>query len=117
MSITVGEVRTSTDLKVATAYILPLGGEGAEEALSALRRNRYELRRVITKKLMLKHAPDIKYQIDDTFERMDNTRRLLAQDHVMQDLVTAESDTTLDSIDSDDGGVKPNDQDNERAPD
>ena len=36
-SITVGEVRTSPDLKVATAYVLPLGGNDAEEALAALR--------------------------------------------------------------------------------
>ena len=38
-SITVGEVRMSTDLKVATAFVLPLGGQGAEDALAALRRN------------------------------------------------------------------------------
>ena len=44
-SITVGEVRTSPDLKVATAYVLPLGGDNRDEALEALRRNRSELRR------------------------------------------------------------------------
>ena len=43
MSITVGEVRTSPDLRVATAFILPLGGKGKDEALLALRTNRYEI--------------------------------------------------------------------------
>ena len=33
MSITVGEVRTSPDLKIATAYVLPLGGQGQDEVI------------------------------------------------------------------------------------
>ncbi|MEL7117300.1 MAG: ribosome-binding factor A, partial [Pseudomonadota bacterium] len=47
MSITVSEVRTSPDLRVATAYVLPLGGKGRDEALSALNRNKSELRRAV----------------------------------------------------------------------
>ncbi|WP_424968162.1 MULTISPECIES: 30S ribosome-binding factor RbfA [unclassified Dinoroseobacter] len=86
MSITVGEVRTSPDLKVATAYVLPLGGHGAEEALASLRRNRHELRRAVSKELTLKFSPELRFQIDQTFDRMDETRRLLNQDHVRQDL-------------------------------
>jgi ribosome-binding factor A len=49
MSITVGEVRMTPDLSIATAFILPLGGKGKEEALSALRRNRYEIRHLVVK--------------------------------------------------------------------
>ena len=86
MSITVGEVRTSPDLKVATAYVLPLGGHGAEEALQALRDNRHELRRQVSKKLTLKFSPEIRFVIDESFDRMDDTNRLLSQDHVRQDL-------------------------------
>ncbi len=48
-SITVGEVRTSPDLKVATAFVMPLGGLNAEEALTALRRNSGELRHLVAK--------------------------------------------------------------------
>ncbi|MFC7705727.1 30S ribosome-binding factor RbfA [Plastorhodobacter daqingensis] len=86
MSITVGEVRTSPDLKVATAYVLPLGGHGAEEALAALRRNRSELRRQVAKELTLKFAPEIRFAIDETFDRMDATRRLLNDDTVRRDV-------------------------------
>ena len=86
MSITVGEVRTSPDLKVATAYVLPLGGQGADEALAALRRNRHELRRAVNKGLALKFSPELRFVIDETFDRMDDTRRMLSQDNVRRDV-------------------------------
>ena len=53
MSITVGEVRTSPDLKIATAYVLPLGGKGQENVLKLLAANKAELRRMVGKKLGL----------------------------------------------------------------
>ncbi|SMX24531.1 30S ribosome-binding factor RbfA [Boseongicola aestuarii] len=86
MSITVGEVRCSTDLKVATAYILPLGGGDREAALLALRKNRSEIRRVVAKGLSLKFAPEIRFEIDETFDRLDDTRRIFADDNVRRDL-------------------------------
>lgn len=86
LSITVGEVRTSPDLKIATAYVLPLGGHGQEDVLKLLARNKGELRRAISKKLALKYAPDLRFQLDETFDRMDDTRRILAQDAVRRDL-------------------------------
>lgn len=86
MSITVSEVRVSPDLKIATAYVLPLGGEGREAAIEALARNKGELRRAISKQMTLKYAPDLRFRIDESFDAMDETRRLLASDHVRQDL-------------------------------
>lgn len=86
LSITVGEVRTSPDLKVATAYVLPLGGHGQEEVIDLLARNKSELRRVIGKKLGLKYAPDLRFRLDDTFDRMDETRAMFARDDVRRDL-------------------------------
>ncbi|MEM8958624.1 MAG: 30S ribosome-binding factor RbfA [Pseudomonadota bacterium] len=86
LSITVGEVRTSPDLRVATAFVLPLGGDGAPEALEALRRNRHELRRAVSKAVKLKFSPELRFVLDDTFDRMDETRRLFAQDSVRRDL-------------------------------
>lgn len=85
LSVTVGEVRTSPDLKIATAYVLPLGGEGREEIVELLARNKGELRRTIGKKLALKYAPDLRFRIDETFDKMDETRRLFAQDDVRRD--------------------------------
>ncbi len=85
MSITVGEVRTSPDLKIATAYVLPLGGRGQEEVIALLARNKGELRRIISKKLALKFAPDLRFQLDETFDRMDETREMLGRDEVRRD--------------------------------
>jgi ribosome-binding factor A len=67
LSITVGEVRTSSDLKIATAYVLPLGGQGQEDVLK------------------LKFSPDLRFQLDQTFDQMDETRRMLSQDVVRRD--------------------------------
>ncbi|MEL7206315.1 MAG: 30S ribosome-binding factor RbfA [Pseudomonadota bacterium] len=86
LSVTVGEVRTSPDLKVATAYVLPLGGEGREDVIGLLAKNKSELRRIIGKKLALKFAPDLRFRIDETFDQLDETRRLFAQETVRRDI-------------------------------
>lgn len=86
MSITVGEVRTSPDLKIATAYVLPLGGQNREAALAALRRNKAELRHQIGRAMTLKFVPDLRFEIDEVYDRIDETRRLFADEHVRQDL-------------------------------
>ncbi len=86
LSITVGEVRTSPDLKVATAFVLPLGGQGQDVVVELLARNRAELRRMIGKKLGLKYTPDLRFRIDETFDRMDETRRLFNQEDVRRDV-------------------------------
>lgn len=86
LSITVGEVTCSPDLKVATAYVLPLGGEHREEALDALKRNRSEIRRVVGRGLQLKFSPEIRFRIDETFDRLDTTRAMFADENVRRDL-------------------------------
>lgn len=86
LSITVGEVRTSPDLRVATAWVLPLGGRDPEAALSALRRNRGELRRLVTKGLALKFSPELRFAIDETFDKLDETRRLFSEETVRRDI-------------------------------
>ncbi len=91
-SITVGEVRTSPDLKVATAFVLPLGGQGAEDALAALRRNAPELRHLVAKAMTLKYAPQLRFQLDETFDRMDDTRRMFADERVRRDVDTPDAD-------------------------
>ncbi|SIS53277.1 30S ribosome-binding factor RbfA [Paracoccus saliphilus] len=91
-SITVGEVRTSPDLKVATAFVLPLGGYEAEEALEALRRNAPELRHLVAKEMTLKYAPQLRFQLDETFDRMDDTRRIFADERVRRDVEAPDDD-------------------------
>lgn len=100
MMITVGEVRTSPDLRVATAFILPLGGKNKEEALLAMRTNRYEIRRAVSKALALKYSPEIRFLIDETYDQMDATRRMLALDDVVRDV----ANTSDEDGDADGGG-------------
>ena len=85
MSITVGEVRTSPDLKAATAYVLPLGGQGRDEVIGLLARNKGELRRLVARKLTLKFAPELRFQLDETFDQMDQTREMLSRAEVVRD--------------------------------
>ena len=86
ISITVGEVSASPDLKIATAYVCPLGGQGGDEVITLLAKNKTELRRAIGKNLGLKYTPDLRFRLDETFDRMDETRRLFAQDTVRRDI-------------------------------
>jgi len=96
LSITVGEVRTSPDLRRATVFVMPLGGAGAETALAALRRNRGDLRRAVSREMTLKYAPDLHFVLDDTFDRMDAARRLFAQEAVARDVAADPRDADAD---------------------
>lgn len=86
LSVSVGEVRTSPDLKIATAYVMPLGGQGQDQVVELLARNKNELRRAIGKVTNLKYTPDLRFRLDETFDQMDETRRLFDQDTVRRDL-------------------------------
>lgn len=98
LSITVGEVKVSADLRIATAYVLPLGGGGAEAALKALSRSQGELRHVVARDLQLKFAPELRFRIDETFDRMDRMRELLADERVQRDIAATDDrdDEALD---------------------
>ena len=88
-SITVTEVRCSPDLKIATAYVMPLGGANGEGAVKALARAKGELRRHIGKQTALKFTPDLRFRLDETFDQFDHTRRLLSDDVVRRDVAGA----------------------------
>ncbi|MBU2980521.1 30S ribosome-binding factor RbfA [Lentibacter algarum] len=86
LSITVGEVRVSKDLKIATCFVLPLAGEGKDVVLELLGRNKHELRRIVGKKVGLRHTPDLKFLLDTTFDQMDATNAMFARPEVKRDL-------------------------------
>lgn len=88
ISVTVSEVAASPDLKIATAYVCPLGGQGGDDLIALLAKNKAEIRRSISKKLTLKYTPDLRFRLDETFDRMDETRRLFNQESVRRDLDT-----------------------------
>ena len=86
ISITVGEVRTSPDLKNATVFVYPLGGQNAKDMVIALNKSSGEVRYALTKNVTLKHSPKLKFMLDTTFDQMDETSRLLNQTNVTRDL-------------------------------
>ena len=92
LSITVGEVRVTPDMKIATAYVLPLGGQHQDEAIALLAKNKGELRRLLGRKTELRFTPALRFRIDDTFDRMDETRRLFSQEQVRRDIEAPATD-------------------------
>jgi len=86
VSITVGEVRLSSDLKVATVFVLPLGGQDADEVIEALNRCKGEVRREVNRRITLKFSPELRFQVDTSFDQMDTTRKLLSDPRVKRDL-------------------------------
>ena len=84
--ITVPEVRLSPDLKLATAYIVPLGGDDTELVIEALTRNKGFIRSELAKAVNLKFAPDIRFRRDETFEEARRIDALLASPKVRQDI-------------------------------
>jgi ribosome-binding factor A len=93
LNITVSEARITSDMRVATIYVLPLGGKDKELAVKALARNAHEIRRTLGKVAKLKHTPELRFMADETFDRMDETRALLSRDEVRRDLAPPASDT------------------------
>jgi ribosome-binding factor A len=90
VSVTVTEVRISPDLKNATAYIMPLGGEQADEVLEALTRARPFVRKRLGRALHLRHIPKVDFQMDATFDQASKIETLLNDPKVAQDLAVSE---------------------------
>lgn len=84
--ITVPEVRMSNDLKLANAYIVPLGGIGADEIVAALNRHARFVRGRVAPELDLKFAPEIRFFVDNTFDEFGKIDALLRSDRVQRDI-------------------------------
>jgi ribosome-binding factor A len=84
--ITVPEVRMSPDLRLATAYVMPLGGRDKKEVLAALDRNKKYLRGEIARRVNLKFAPDIRFLLDERFDEAERIEKLLRTPAVQRDL-------------------------------
>ena len=84
--VTVPEVRLSTDLRLASIYVLPLGGEGVAPVVAALNRNRRYIRGEVARAINLKFAPEIRFMADDTFEEARRIDELLRSPKVAADL-------------------------------
>ncbi len=89
--ITVPEVRMSPDLRLATIYIMPLGGRDAEAVLAALEENKRYLRGEISRRVNLKFAPEIRFRVDERFDEAERIEKLLRTPAVQRDLRDNES--------------------------
>ncbi len=84
--ITVPEVRMTADLRMATVYVMPLGGRDVEQVIEALNRNKKFLRGEIAHHVNLKFAPDIRFRADERFEEAERIEKLLKTPAVHRDL-------------------------------
>ena len=84
--ITVPEVRMSPDLKLATVYVMPLGGRDTDKVIAALERNKKFLRGETARRVNLKFAPDIRFRVDERFDEAERIEKLLRTPAVQRDL-------------------------------
>jgi len=90
--ITVPEVRMTADLRLATIYVMPLGGRDEKAVLDALERNKRYLRGEIARRVNMKFAPDLRFRIDDRFEEAARIEKLLRSPQVQRDLGSDDTD-------------------------
>jgi len=90
--ITVPEVRMSPDLKLATIYVMPLGGRDTEIVIAALERNKKFLRGEVARRVNLKFAPDLRFRVDDRFDEAERIEKLLRTPAVQKDLASDSQD-------------------------
>ena len=85
-SLTVPEVRMSPDLKIATCYVMPLGGGEANEVVKHLEQHKRFLRGEVARRVNLKFMPELRFREDTTFEASSRIDALLASPQVARDL-------------------------------
>src|ERR1700748_2706750 len=91
--ITVPEVRMSPDLKLATIYVMPLGGRDTETVIAALERNKRFLRGEVAQRVNLKFAPELRFRVDDRFDEAERIEKLLRTPAVQKDLASDSDDS------------------------
>jgi len=90
--ITVPEVSVTADLRLATIYIMPLGGRDEKDVLGAFDRNKRYIRGEIARRVNLKFAPEIRFRVDERFDEAERIEKLLRTPVVQRDLRGDDSD-------------------------
>ncbi|WP_374306079.1 30S ribosome-binding factor RbfA [Methylocella sp.] len=101
--VTVPDVRMSPDLKLATVYVMPLGGERVDEVLAALERHKKFLRGEIAQRVHLRFSPDVRFKPDRSFEYGGRIDALLNSPAVRRDLESTHDEEEADDADGFDG--------------
>lgn len=86
LSITVSEVQVSPDLRNATAFVLPLGGDSEARTVAALIRHRRFLRGEVARRVTLRYMPALSFRLDESFDRSERLAALLRSPDVARDL-------------------------------
>jgi ribosome-binding factor A len=89
-ALTIREVKMSPDLRLATLYVMPLGGKARNEALAALERNKKALRAEIAARVNLKFAAELRFVLDDSYDAAARIDEILHSPRVARDLKSAE---------------------------
>lgn len=84
--VTISEVRMSPDLKIATAYVMPLGGKDTKSVIDALARHAKFIRREVAHSVNLRSAPNLRFLEDETFDEVRRIDELLHSDRVRRDV-------------------------------
>lgn len=84
--LTVPEVRMSPDLKLATCFVMPLGGGEASEVVKHLEMHKRYLRGEVAKRVNLKFMPELRFKLDTSFEASARIDALLNSPEVARDL-------------------------------
>ena len=77
--ITVTEVRMSPDLKTAKVFVMPLGGKNAEEIIEKLKEFSFVIRKVLSKKIVMKFLPKLYFVKDNSFDYAEKIENLIKQ--------------------------------------
>ena len=86
ISITVGEVSMSADLKIANVFVSALGKKNSEKVVDALNINKVDIRKIVTRNVKLKFSPELKFFSDTTFDNMDSIKSLFDRDEIKRDI-------------------------------
>jgi len=90
--ITIPEVQVTADLRLATVFVMPMGGRDAEKVVAAFERHKKYLRSEIAHRINLKFAPDIRFRVDIRFAEAERIDRLLRSPEVKRDLKKPDKD-------------------------
>ena len=77
--VTVIEVRMSSDLKSARAYVIPLGGKETEKTVNTLTEFSHLVRKALSKKLDIKFLPKLHFVGDDSFDYAERIEKLIKE--------------------------------------
>ncbi|MCF8508439.1 MAG: 30S ribosome-binding factor RbfA [Hyphomonadaceae bacterium] len=91
-SITITEVRISPDLKNATAFSAPLGGEDMAKTIEALNRVAGFLRGRLSREIDMRFTPILRFISDDSYDEARRIDQLLASERVRRDLERRDED-------------------------